>query len=65
MSSLKSTHPVTPTIHEAAAEGDLSILKRLVQDLDNKNPPLGKKLLSRFSLKILNSELPKQNSMLA
>ena len=45
MSSLKSTDPVISIIHEVAAEGDLEILKSLVQDLDDKNPPIGKKLL--------------------
>ena len=45
MSPLKSTDLVISTIHEAAEEGDLETLKRLVQDLDDKNPPIGKKLL--------------------
>lgn len=45
MSSLKSTDPVISAINEAASEGDLETLKRLVQDLDDKNPPIGKKLL--------------------
>jgi len=40
MSSLKSTDPGTSTLHEAAVEGDLETLKRLVQDLDDKNPPI-------------------------
>ena len=38
----KSTDIKTSTLHEAAAEGDLKTLKRLVQDLDDKNPPIGK-----------------------
>ena len=45
MSSLKSTDPVILTIQESATEGDLETLKRLVQDLDDKNPAIGKKLL--------------------
>ena len=45
MSSLKPTDPVISPIHESAAEGDLETLKRLVQDLDDKNPPIGKKML--------------------
>merc|ERR1712008_636883 len=40
MSSLESTDPVISTIHEAAAEGDLETLKRLVQHLGDKNPPI-------------------------
>jgi len=40
MSSLKPTDPVISPIHESAAEGDLETLKRLVQDLDDKNPPI-------------------------
>ena len=44
MSSLKSTDQGTSTVYEAAAEGDLETLKRLVQDLDDKNPSIGKKL---------------------
>jgi len=40
MSSLKSTDPVISAIHESATEGDLETLKRLVQDLDDKNPPI-------------------------
>ena len=31
-------------IHKAAADGDLKTLKKLVKNLDDKNPPLGKKL---------------------
>ena len=50
MSSLESTDPVISTIHEAAAEGDLETLKRLVQHLGDKNPPIGKKLLSKISI---------------
>ena len=50
MSSLKPTDPVISPIHESAAEGDLETLKRLVQDLDDKNPPIGKKLLSNVSI---------------
>ena len=33
------------TIHKAAADGDLKTLKKLVKNLDDKNPPIGKKLL--------------------
>ena len=50
MSSLKPTDPVISPIHEAAAEGDLETLKRLVQDLDDKNPSIGKKLLSNIDI---------------
>ena len=46
MSSLKSTDQGTSAIHEAATEGDLETLKRLVEDLDDKNPSIGKKLLN-------------------
>ena len=48
MSSLKSTDQGTSKLHEAAAEGDLETLKRLVQDLDDKNPSSGKKLLLKI-----------------
>ena len=44
MSSLKSTDQGPSPIHEAATEGDLENLKRLVEDLDDKNPSIGKKL---------------------
>ena len=44
MSSFKSTDQGTSAIHEAATEGDLETLKRLVEDLDDKNPSIGKKL---------------------
>ena len=51
MSSFKSTDPVISAINEAASEGDLETLKRLVQDLDDKNPPIGKKLyISNISI---------------
>lgn len=33
------------TIHKAAVDGDLKTLKILVKNLDDKNPPIGKKLL--------------------
>ena len=29
-------------LQEAAEDGNLELLKRLVQDLDDKNPPIGK-----------------------
>merc|ERR1719203_1490402 len=40
MSSLKSTDQGTSAIHEAATEGNLETLKRLVEDLDDKNPSI-------------------------
>ena len=37
-------------IHEAAADGDLKTLKKLVKNLDDKNPPIGKKILYLLSV---------------
>ena len=37
-------------IHKAAADGDLKTLKKLVKNLDDKNPPIGKKLLYQSTI---------------
>ena len=45
MSYLKSANLEDFKIHKAAADGDLKTLKKLVKNLDDKNPPIGKVLL--------------------
>ena len=45
MSCLKSANLEDFKIHKAAADGDLKTLKKLVKNLDDKNPPIGKVLL--------------------
>ena len=45
MQDSKLAHQEISKLHEAAEDGDLELLKRLVQDLDDKNPPIGKTLI--------------------